>query len=180
MSTRSYSQSCRGDIIWLLRVGTVAIKRAEMNTAAAAAAKSLQSCLTPCDPRDGSPPGSPVPGKSTGVGCHFLLWPVPGNGCYLRNGKLAMYQSQHPKPWLPCNQSQRAVRRHWKRQANQKRAQSSHGASSIPRVFTHILRDPQGLGVSHNSRPEDHSGHVDGKDPAFATGRDTNGWTGLL
>ena len=31
-------------------------------TAAAAAAKSLQSCLTLCDPIDGSPPGSPVPG----------------------------------------------------------------------------------------------------------------------
>ena len=30
--------------------------------AAAAAAKSLQSCLTLCDPRDGSPPGSTVPG----------------------------------------------------------------------------------------------------------------------
>ena len=30
--------------------------------AAAAATKSLQSCLTLCDPRDGSPPGSPVPG----------------------------------------------------------------------------------------------------------------------
>ena len=28
----------------------------------AAAAKSLQSCLTPCDPTDGSPPGFPVPG----------------------------------------------------------------------------------------------------------------------
>ena len=27
-----------------------------------AAAKSLQSCLTLCDPVDGSPPGSPVPG----------------------------------------------------------------------------------------------------------------------
>ena len=27
-----------------------------------AAAKSLQSCLTPCDPIDGSPPGSPIPG----------------------------------------------------------------------------------------------------------------------
>ena len=26
------------------------------------AAKSLQSCPTPCDPIDGSPPGSPVPG----------------------------------------------------------------------------------------------------------------------
>ena len=30
--------------------------------AAAAAAKSLQSCPTLCDPRDGSPLGSPVPG----------------------------------------------------------------------------------------------------------------------
>ena len=29
---------------------------------AAAAAKSLQSCLTLCDPIDSSPPGSPVPG----------------------------------------------------------------------------------------------------------------------
>ena len=29
---------------------------------AAAAAKSLQSCPTPCDPINGSPPGSPVPG----------------------------------------------------------------------------------------------------------------------
>ena len=28
----------------------------------AAAAKSLQSCLTLCDPIDGSPPGSPIPG----------------------------------------------------------------------------------------------------------------------
>ena len=28
--------------------------------AAAAAAKSLKSCPTLCDPRDGSPPGSPV------------------------------------------------------------------------------------------------------------------------
>ena len=30
--------------------------------AAAAAAKSLQSCLTLCDPIDGSPPGPAVPG----------------------------------------------------------------------------------------------------------------------
>ena len=29
---------------------------------AAAAAKSLQSCLTLCDPIDGNPPGFPVPG----------------------------------------------------------------------------------------------------------------------
>ena len=30
--------------------------------AAAAAVKSLQWCLTLCNPIDGSPPGSPVPG----------------------------------------------------------------------------------------------------------------------
>ena len=44
--------------------------------AAAAAAKSLQSCPTLCDPIDGSPPGFPVPGilqARTRVGCHFLL-----------------------------------------------------------------------------------------------------------
>ena len=29
---------------------------------AAAAAKLLQLCLTLCDPIDGSPPGSPIPG----------------------------------------------------------------------------------------------------------------------
>ena len=31
-------------------------------SAAAAAAKSFQLCVTLCDPMDGSPPGSPVPG----------------------------------------------------------------------------------------------------------------------
>ena len=44
--------------------------------AVAAAAKLLQSCPTLCDPIDGSPPGSSVPGilqARTGVGCHFLL-----------------------------------------------------------------------------------------------------------
>ena len=33
-----------------------------LHAAAAAAAKSLQSCPTLCDPIDGSPSGSPVPG----------------------------------------------------------------------------------------------------------------------
>ena len=44
---------------------------------AAAAAKLLQSCLTLCDPIDGSPPGSPIPGilqaRTLEVGFHFLL-----------------------------------------------------------------------------------------------------------
>ena len=33
-----------------------------LNSHAAAAAKLRQSCLTVCDPIDGSPPGSPIPG----------------------------------------------------------------------------------------------------------------------
>ena len=40
--------------------------------AAAAAAKSLQSCLTLCDPTRLPHPWA-SPGKNTGVGCHFLL-----------------------------------------------------------------------------------------------------------
>ena len=36
------------------------ISKCQMDTAAAA--KLLQSCSTLCDPIDGSPPGSPVPG----------------------------------------------------------------------------------------------------------------------
>ena len=36
--------------------------RKAMTNLAAAAAKSLQSCPTLCDPIDGSPPGSPIPG----------------------------------------------------------------------------------------------------------------------
>ena len=47
---RQYAQHCYGPT-W----GMVAMS-------AAAAAKSLQSCLTLCDPVDGSPPGSPIPG----------------------------------------------------------------------------------------------------------------------
>jgi len=41
---------------------TTTTKESHRFLAAAAAAKSLQSCLTLCDPIDGSPPGSPIPG----------------------------------------------------------------------------------------------------------------------
>ena len=48
-----------------------------LGLATAAAAKSLQSCPTLCDPIDGSPPGSPVPGilqaRTMEWVCHFLL-----------------------------------------------------------------------------------------------------------
>ena len=70
---------------FIMKTRTCVIQQFVAAAAAAAVAKSLQSCPTPCDPIDGSPPGSPVPGqeeegspvpspgKKTGVGCHFLL-----------------------------------------------------------------------------------------------------------
>ena len=45
-------------LVW--KQGVPAMRLAAV--AAAAAAKSLQSCPTLCDPRDGSPPGSSIPG----------------------------------------------------------------------------------------------------------------------
>ena len=47
---------------WIHQEYTFRHRRACRYAAAAAAAKSLQSCPTLCDPIDGSPPGSPVPG----------------------------------------------------------------------------------------------------------------------
>ena len=51
----------------------VAMQISQFVYSAAAAANSLQSCPTLCDPMDSSPPGSlrpwDSPGKNTGVGC---------------------------------------------------------------------------------------------------------------
>ena len=70
---RSWASSCHSPM------SILSVSPVKVLIAAAAAAKSHQSCLTLCDPIDGSPPGSPVPGilqagKNTGMGCHFLLW----------------------------------------------------------------------------------------------------------
>ena len=44
---------------------------------AATAAKSLRSCPTLCDPTDGSPPGSPIPGFSRQEHWSGLPFPSP-------------------------------------------------------------------------------------------------------
>ena len=44
-----------------------------------AAAKSLQSCPTLWDPRDGNPPGSPVPGILQGRTLEWVAMPSPGD-----------------------------------------------------------------------------------------------------
>ena len=48
-----------------------------IHAAAAAAAKSLQSCLTLCNPIDGSPPGSPSLGFSRQEHWSELPFPSP-------------------------------------------------------------------------------------------------------
>ena len=52
LSTKFYLQKYENKILWVGLQGP----------AAAAAAKLLQSCPTLCDPIDGSPPGSAIPG----------------------------------------------------------------------------------------------------------------------
>ena len=63
-------------------------------------AKSLQSCLTLCDPIDCSPLGSSVhgdlPGKNTGVGCHALLQGIfPMHGSNLHSNRRVLYHYRH-------------------------------------------------------------------------------------
>ena len=53
-----------------------------MTAAAAAAAKSLQSCPTLCDPIDGSPPGSPVPGILQARTLEWVAISFSNNDCY--------------------------------------------------------------------------------------------------
>ena len=62
---QSFPASASFPMCWLLASGsqsTGASAAVVPMNAAAAAAKSLQSCPTMCDPIDGSPTGSPVPG----------------------------------------------------------------------------------------------------------------------
>ena len=61
-----------------------------------------QSCPTPCDPMDCSPPGSSVhgdsPGKNTGVGCRALLqgiFPIQGSNLGLPHCRWILYDLGH-------------------------------------------------------------------------------------
>ena len=72
-SSRLRDRSCVSDVSYL---GRQVLYHYHHLGSPAAAAKSLQSCPTLCDPTDGSPPCSPIPGilqARTLEGCHFLL-----------------------------------------------------------------------------------------------------------
>ena len=57
-----YSATCLSSNRCCLSRWTIMMPQELNNDNTAAAAKSPQSCRTLCDPTDGSPPGSPVPG----------------------------------------------------------------------------------------------------------------------
>ena len=63
-------------------------------TAAAAAAKALQSCLTLCDPIDGSPPGSSIHGTFQ---ARVLEWSAIAFSIFLTNNVLIEKEQWSPQ-----------------------------------------------------------------------------------
>ena len=61
---------------------------------AAAAAKSLQPCPTLCDPIDGSPPGSPVPGILQARTLEWVAISFSNEVCTFLFFKVLIYNSQ--------------------------------------------------------------------------------------
>ena len=81
------------------------ISKKELPDFAAAAAKSLQSCPTLCDPHRRQPNRLPrpwdSPGKNTGVGCHGLLQCMKGKV----KGKSLSRVRLFPTPWTAAYQA---------------------------------------------------------------------------
>ena len=70
-----------------------------------AAAKSIQSCPTLCDPIDGSPPGSPVPGI---LQARTLEWvAISFSNAWKRKGKVKSLSRVRPSatPWTAAFQA---------------------------------------------------------------------------
>ena len=75
---------------------------------AAAAAKSLQSCPTLCDPRDGSPPGFPVPGI---LQARTLEWVAISFQCMKvkSESEVALSCPTLATPWTAAHQAPRST-----------------------------------------------------------------------
>ena len=72
---------------------------------AAAAAKSPQSCLTLCDPRDGSPPGSPVPGILQARALEWVAISFSNAGKWKVKGKSLSHVWLFGTPWTAAYQA---------------------------------------------------------------------------
>ena len=65
---------------------------------AAAAAQSRQSCPTLCDPMDGSPPGSPIPGILQARTLEWVAIAFSNSGILLSHKKIFMSIELHRHP----------------------------------------------------------------------------------
>ena len=70
-----------------------------------AAAKSLQSCPTLCDPVDGSPPGSPVPGTLQARTVEWVAISFSNAGKWKVKGKLLSRVRLFATPWTAAYQA---------------------------------------------------------------------------
>ena len=73
--------------------------------AAAAAAKSLQLCPTLCDPMDGSPPGSPVPGILQARTLEWVAISFPNARKWKVKVKLLSHVRLLATPWTAAHQA---------------------------------------------------------------------------
>ena len=73
--------------------------------AAAAAAKSLQSCPTLCDPIDGSPPGSPIPGILQARALEWVAISFSNASKWKVKVKSLSYVWLLPTPWTAAYQA---------------------------------------------------------------------------
>ena len=71
----------------------------------AAAAKSLQSCPTLCDPIDGSPPGSPVPGILQARTLEWVTISFSNAWKWKVKGKLLSRVQLFATPWTAAHQA---------------------------------------------------------------------------
>ena len=74
-------------------------------SATAAAAKSLQSCPTLCDPRDGRPPGSPVPGTLQARTLEWVAMSFSNAWKWKSKGKLLSRVQLLATPWTAAYQA---------------------------------------------------------------------------
>ena len=76
----------------------------------AAATKSLQSCLTLCDPIDGSPPGSPVPGILQARTLEWVAISFPKAWKWKVKVKLLSHVRLIATPWTAAYQAPPSMR----------------------------------------------------------------------
>ena len=119
--------------------------------AAAAAAKSLQSCPTLCNPIDGSPPGSAVPGilqartlewVVISFSCNYCWYPYKHNAYSTMNLNVwTLYLKKKFKLEFPWGQILRHFRDfHAYFTSNQKHCKNSHCRNSFTPLFPILAR----------------------------------------